>query len=39
VAVERAYYALFARADGSGYELADRGVQFELKPRQSLPAA
>ncbi len=31
------YYALFARADGSGYELADRGVQFEIKAGQSLP--
>ncbi len=31
------YYALFSRADGSGYELADRGVQFELKPGQTLP--
>ncbi len=35
---ERArYYALFARSDGSGYELPDRGVQFELKPGQTLP--
>ncbi len=31
------YYALFSRADGSGYELADRGVQFEIKAGQSLP--
>ncbi len=31
------YYALFARADGSGYELSERGVQFEIKPGQSLP--
>ena len=31
------YYALFDRADGSGYELADRGVQFEIKAGQSLP--
>ena len=31
------YYALFARSDGSGYELPDRGVQFELQPGQSLP--
>jgi hypothetical protein len=31
------YYALFARADGSGYELADRGVQFEIRAGQSLP--
>jgi hypothetical protein len=31
------YYALFARADGSGYELADRGVQFEIKAGQTLP--
>ena len=31
------YYALFARADESGYELPDRGVQFELQPGQSLP--
>jgi predicted outer membrane repeat protein len=35
---ERArYYALFARADGWGYELPTRGVQFELKAGQSLP--
>ena len=31
------YYALFSRADGSGYELPDRGVQFELPPGQALP--
>ena len=31
------YYALFARADNSGYDLADRGVQFEIKAGQSLP--
>ena len=31
------YYALFARADGSGYDIPDRGVQFELQPGQSLP--
>ena len=31
------YYALFSRADGSGYELAERGVQFELEAGQSLP--
>ncbi len=31
------YYALFARADNSGYELADRGVQFEIKAGQTLP--
>ena len=31
------YYALFARADGSGYELADRGVQFEVRAGRSLP--
>jgi len=31
------YYALFARADESGYELAERGVQFEIKAGQSLP--
>ena len=31
------YYALFDRADGSGYELADRGVQFEIKAGQTLP--
>ncbi|MPM68229.1 hypothetical protein SDC9_115160 [bioreactor metagenome] len=31
------YYALFARADGSGYELPDRGVQFELQPGRTLP--
>jgi len=35
---ERArYYALFARADGSGYELPERGVQFEIKAGQDLP--
>ncbi len=26
-------------ADGSGYELPDRGVQFELQPGQALPTA
>ncbi len=31
------YYALFACADGSGYDLADRGVKFEIKAGQSLP--
>jgi hypothetical protein len=31
------YYALFARADGTGYELADRGVKFELQAGQNLP--
>ena len=31
------YYALFDRADGSGYELANRGVQFEIKAGQTLP--
>ena len=31
------YYPLFSRADGSGYELADRGVQFEIRAGQSLP--
>ncbi len=31
------YYALFARSDGSGYELPTRGTQFELKPGQILP--
>ena len=31
------YYALFARADGAGYELPDRGVQFELKAGGTLP--
>jgi hypothetical protein len=31
------YYALFSRADGSGYELPYRGVQFELKPGRTLP--
>ena len=31
------YYALFSRADGSGYELPERGVEFELKAGQTLP--
>ncbi len=31
------YYALFSRADGSGYELPDRGIRFELKAGRSLP--
>ncbi len=31
------YYALFARADNAGYELAERGIQFEIKAGQSLP--
>jgi hypothetical protein len=35
---ERArYYALFARADRSGYDMPDRGVLFELQTGQSLP--
>ena len=31
------YYALFRKADGSGYDLADRGVRFELGAGQTLP--
>lgn len=31
------YYALFSRADGSGYEIPARGVQFEVKAGQPLP--
>ena len=31
------YYALFSRADGSGYELPERGVQFEIRAGQTLP--
>ena len=31
------YYALFARSDGSGYELPMRGTQFELQAGQTLP--
>ena len=31
------YYALFSRADGSGYEIPERGIQFEIKAGQSLP--
>jgi hypothetical protein len=31
------YYALFRKADGSGYEIPERGIQFELKAGQSLP--
>ena len=31
------YYALFARADGSGYDMPGRGVQFELQPGGTLP--
>ncbi len=31
------YYSLFSRADGSGYEIPERDVQFELKAGQSLP--
>ena len=31
------YYALFSKADGSGYELPDRGIRFELKAGRSLP--
>ena len=32
------YYALFARADGSGYEMPARGIKFEIAVGQSLPA-
>lgn len=35
--VRARYYAIFSRSDGSGYELPNRGVQFELKAGQSLP--
>ena len=31
------YYALFARADGSGYEIPERGVKFEIMAGQTLP--
>jgi hypothetical protein len=31
------YYPLFSREDGSGYEIPDRGVQFEIRAGQSLP--
>ncbi len=31
------YYALFRKADGSGYEMPERGIQFEIKAGQSLP--
>ena len=31
------YYALFRKADGSGYEIPERGIQFEIKAGQSLP--
>ena len=31
------YYPLFSRADGSGYEIPERDVQFELKAGKSLP--
>jgi hypothetical protein len=31
------YYSLFCRADGSGYEIPERGIQFEIKAGQSLP--
>ena len=31
------YYSLFSRADGAGYEIPGRGVQFEIKAGQSLP--
>ncbi len=31
------YYSLFSRADGSGYEIPERGIQFELRPGQDLP--
>ena len=30
-------YPLFCKADGSGYEIPERGVQFEIKAGQSLP--
>ena len=32
------YYALFARADTSEYEMPPRGIQFEILPGQPLPA-
>jgi hypothetical protein len=31
------YYALFCKADGSGYEIPERGVQFEIRAGQTLP--
>ena len=31
------YYSLFCRADGSGYEIPERGVQFELNAGRTLP--
>jgi hypothetical protein len=31
------YYSLFSRADGSGYEIPERGIQFEIRPGQDLP--
>lgn len=31
------YYSLFARADGSGYEIPERGIQFEIRAGQNLP--
>ncbi len=31
------YYPLFCKADGSGYEIPERGVKFEIKAGQRLP--
>ena len=31
------YYALFSKADGTGYEIPQRGIQFEIRAGQSLP--
>ena len=31
------YYALFCKADGTGYEIPQRGIQFEIRAGQSLP--
>ena len=31
------YYSLFSRADGSGYEIPERGIQFEIRAGQHLP--
>ena len=31
------YYALFSRADGTGYEIPERGVRFEIDAGQTLP--
>ena len=31
------YYSLFCKADGTGYEIPERDVQFEVKAGQSLP--